>query len=54
VRQHIDQLAGVEQYTLDKYEEYLRNDITPHFGHIPLTALTDGDIADWIKHMETQ
>ncbi len=53
VRQHIDQLTGVEQYTLDKYEEYLRNDITPHFGNIPLTALADTDIAAWIKHMET-
>jgi len=53
VRKHIDQLTGVEQYTLDKYEEYLRNDITPHFGEIPLAALNDGHIADWIKWMET-
>ncbi len=53
VRKHIDQLTGVEQYTLDKYEEYLRNDITPHFGDIPLTALAETDIADWVKHMET-
>ncbi len=53
VRQHIDQLTGVEQYTLDKYEEYLRNDIGPHLGDIPLTALADTHIADWVKWMET-
>ncbi len=35
VRQHIDQLTGVEQYTLDKYNAYLANDITPQFGDIP-------------------
>lgn len=53
VRHHIDHLTGVEQYTIDKYEQYLRNDITPHLGHIPLTELCDDDLAGWVKHMET-
>ena len=37
VRLHIDQLTGVEQYTIDKYNEYLRNDIAPHLGSFPLS-----------------
>ncbi|WP_458317165.1 tyrosine-type recombinase/integrase [Mycolicibacterium brisbanense] len=53
VRHHIDHLTGVEQYTLDKYNEYLRNDITPHLGAIPLAALKSEDIAGWVKWMET-
>jgi integrase len=53
VRKHIDQLTGVEQYTLDKYESYLKNDIIPAFGDIPLSSLTEDDIAAWVKHMET-
>ncbi|MCX8559829.1 tyrosine-type recombinase/integrase [Mycolicibacterium mucogenicum] len=53
VRHHIDHLTGVEQYTIDKYNEYLRNDITPFFGAMPLTALTEEDISRWVKHMET-
>lgn len=53
VRHHIDHLTGVEQYTIDKYNEYLRNDITPRFGAVALTALTEEDVANWVKHMET-
>lgn len=53
VRHHIDHLTGVEQYTIDKYNEYLRNDYEPHFGDIPLDALAEEDIANWVKHMET-
>lgn len=53
VRHHIDHLTGVEQYTIDKYNEYLRNDITPRFGAMPLDQLTEDDIARWVQHMET-
>ncbi|AVO21646.1 integrase [Mycobacterium phage MooMoo] len=53
VRHHIDHLTGVEQYTLDKYEQYLANDITPHLGDIPLSKLSEDDIARWVKVMET-
>ncbi|OBK92606.1 integrase [Mycobacterium sp. 1245499.0] len=52
-RRHIDDLTGVEQSTLDSYERYLRLDIEPFFGHIPLTALKAEDIGRWVKHMET-
>lgn len=53
VRHHIDHLTGVEQYTLDVYERYLRNDIAPVLGAIPLSALTEEDISAWVKWMET-
>ncbi|WAY18451.1 N-terminal phage integrase SAM-like domain-containing protein [Mycolicibacterium fortuitum] len=53
VKHHIDHLTGVEQYTIDKYREYLRNDIGPHLGVIPLAKLTTEDVAKWVKWMET-
>lgn len=53
IRHHIDHLTGVEQYTIDKYNAYLKNDIGPAFGDKPLTALTEEDIAVWVKSMET-
>lgn len=53
VRHHIDHLTGVEQYTKDKYESYLRRDITPHIGGKFLTELTRDDIAKWIHTLES-
>ncbi|TDH48717.1 site-specific integrase [Mycobacterium eburneum] len=53
VRRHIDHLTGLEQYSLDKYDAYLANDIEPILGAIPLTALTEEDIAGWVKWMES-
>jgi integrase len=53
IRHHIDNLTGVEQYTLDCYERHLRQDIQPHLGHIPLAKLTEDDIAGWVKSLET-
>ena len=52
VRTHIDALTGVEQYTLDKYEEYLRSDITARpIGSIPLAKLCESDIAAWVGEL---
>lgn len=53
VRHHIDHLTGVEQYTIDKYNAYLENDIRPQFGDLPLVKLSSDHIAAWVKHMET-
>ncbi|UVK63030.1 tyrosine integrase [Mycobacterium phage Beakin] len=53
IRHHIDHLTGVEQYTIDKYEQYLANDIEPNLGDIPLSKLSEEDIARWVKVMET-
>lgn len=52
LRHYIDHLTGVEQYTVDKYEEYLRNDIAPILGDLALVKLREEDIARWVKHME--
>lgn len=53
VRHHIDHLTGVEQTTIDKYDDYLKNDIEPHLGHIPLAELSSDDLSQWVKIMET-
>lgn len=53
VKRYIDSLTGVEQYTLDVYERYLRRDIEPMLGAIPLARLSEEDIASWVKWLET-
>lgn len=50
---HIDQLTGVEQKCIDDYRRYVRRDIRPFFGELPLAALEPADIARWIEHLET-
>lgn len=52
VKGHIDHLTGVQADTVAKYREYLANDIAPVLGHIPLSELTDRDVALWIKSMD--
>lgn len=54
LQSHIDQLTGVEQKTLDDYARYRRRDLLPFFGDVPLTVLTEADIAAWVKHLEAQ
>src|ERR1700757_900132 len=39
IRRHIDDRTGLEHYSIDKYNEYLENDIRPFFGDIPLAGL---------------
>lgn len=53
IRRYIDNLTGVEQYTLDCYERFLRQDIAPTLGSIQLTRLTEEHIAAWVKRLET-
>ena len=48
---HIDHLTGVDQTTVAKYRAYVRNDLGPVFGDLPLTALTTEHVADWINSM---
>lgn len=49
---HIDDLTGVDQGTVGKYRAYVRNDISPVLGSLPLAALTREDIITWIKGMQ--
>jgi len=52
-RHYIDHLTAAEdEYTIDCYERYLRMDIgTRPLGSIPLTKLTEEDIAAWVNTM---
>lgn len=49
--QHIDGLSGVERRTVTDYRRYVRNDITPAFGALPLSKLTRVDVAAWVNAM---
>ncbi|WP_419402575.1 tyrosine-type recombinase/integrase [Mycobacteroides abscessus] len=53
-RHHIDHLTGVDKRTIEDYDRYLRNDIGPHLGPIPLDDLTRDDIALWVSGMEDE
>lgn len=50
---HIKTLTGLEQYSIDKYEEYRRNDF-PALGPMPLSSVTEGDIAEWVRSLEAK
>ncbi len=45
---HIDTLTGVEKGTTARYRAYVRNDIAGTIGDIPITNLTQADIARWM------
>lgn len=49
---HIDHLTGVEQGTIDLYRMFVRVDIAPILGPIPLAKLTEEDIANWVTTMQ--
>lgn len=51
---HVDQLTGVGQKHLDDSNRYVRNDIIPFFGELPLAAITEVDIAEWVKHLQAR
>jgi integrase len=48
---HIDHLTGVTKTTLWDYRSYLRNDIVPALGPIPLDNLTTEDVRRWVQVM---
>lgn len=52
VARYIASRSGVAKSTLYDYEMYLRNDIRPTIGAIPLELLTHADVADWVKSMD--
>ncbi len=52
VARYIASRSGVAKSTLYDYEMYLRNDIKPGIGAIPLELLTHADVADWVKSMD--
>ena len=47
---HIDHLTGVNEATRGRYRQYVANDIAlSKIGSLPLTALTNADVAKWLN-----
>jgi integrase len=51
INHYIDHLTGVAKSTIYDYRSYLRKNIAPALGAIPLAALTSDDIAEWVQDM---
>ncbi|KQH77215.1 integrase [Mycobacterium gordonae] len=51
VERYIDHRTGLAKSTLADYRSYLKNDIAPTLGPIPLSALTREDVAKWCQAM---
>ena len=48
---HVDHLTGVDTNTVNKYRAYIRNDIAPVLGGLPLAGLTHDHVARWVQSM---
>ncbi|ADG98556.1 integrase family protein [Segniliparus rotundus DSM 44985] len=51
VVRHIEQLTGLERGTLQKYERYLRNDISPCIGSLPVALFDEEADAQWVNYL---
>lgn len=52
LKQHIENLTGVEEATRSKYRRYVRRDIAPVIGDIPLVTLDrDEHIRPWVNQL---
>ncbi|MEZ0366764.1 tyrosine-type recombinase/integrase [Mycobacterium sp. pUA109] len=51
VKHYIDHLPGLDKRTAADYRTYLKNDIGPVLGKIPLVDLSRDDVASWINAM---
>jgi hypothetical protein len=45
---HIAHLTGLRKSTLYDYRSYTENDIVPVLGDLPLAALSQDDVAEWM------
>ncbi len=49
---HVDHLTGINGATRRRYGRYIANDIAPsNIGPLPLTALTNADVAQWLNSL---
>jgi integrase len=48
---HVENLTGVQPAILARYRTYVRRDIDPIFGSMPVSAVTETTIARWIKQL---
>jgi integrase len=51
LNRHIENLTGVDINTRTKYRAFVRNDLGPAFGELPLTALAKEHISQWVNSM---
>jgi integrase len=51
LQHYIEHLTGLKKSTLYDYNSYLRNDIGPALGALPLQSLTRVDVARWVNSM---
>ncbi|ODQ83985.1 phage integrase SAM-like domain-containing protein [Mycolicibacterium holsaticum] len=51
IEHHIAHLTGLRKSTLWDYQSYLRNNIGPALGDLPLTGLTREHIAKWTQDL---
>ncbi|TFV60227.1 site-specific integrase [Mycobacterium sp. PS03-16] len=51
IEHHIEHLTGLRKSTLWDYRSYLKKDIGPALGELPLTALTREHVAKWTQNM---
>lgn len=55
---YIKSLTGIQDATRTRYRSYMRNDIGPYMGDLPLSALCSADaeqnslVQDWVNDME--
>lgn len=49
--QYIAALTGVQLATVNRYKRYVSKDITPAFGDLPLTAVTEDTVGRWVQNM---
>ena len=49
---HVEHLTGTNEATRARYRRYIANDISSSkIGHLPLTALTNADVAQWLNSL---
>ena len=51
-KRHIASRTGVTKATIWDYESYLKHDIGPTIGDIPITILTADDVTDFVQALE--
>lgn len=49
IEHHINHLTGVDPGTIASYRRYLKNDIDPLLGALPLARLTREDVSRWVQ-----
>jgi hypothetical protein len=54
VEHHIEHLIGCEQKTIDEYRRFLKRDIAPGLGPIPLMSLTGEHLARWVQELKAK